>query len=291
MLKNFFSLNSPFKVFKDQQELIRPLLNSNDLRDVLFQPDELKPPFHTTPNNPFTGKTFTNVSFSKTTISGIRFRDCEFVDCLFIGSNFVDCEFHDCSFKGCNPHEVTFKNTYIDPSGFEGMLDPVEHWNIGIHLFQQLYDNAIETRQREFANNAEFNRSKWKRYVLDHEYPGWKKRNPRYLWEWSKNCLYYILAGYGIRSKFLATWAFLVATVSVGINYLLWDSLNVVGKDGPAGERDFIEVLYYTTTIPSGLGDFTPASNLGRLIFLGEAFFGLVIVSLFATWIIKRALR
>ena len=291
MLENFFRLNSPFVVFDEQEKLINPLLNSNDLRDVLFKPDELKYPFPTTPNNPFIGKTFTNISFSKTTISGVIFRDCEFVDCLFIGTRFVDCEFHNCNFKGCNPHKVTFRNTYINPSAFEGVLDPVEHWNIGMHLFQQLYDNAIDSRQREFANTAEFNRSKWKRYVLDHEYPGWDRKSPKYLWEWSKNFLYYILAGYGIRAKFLAAWAFLVATISVSINFLFWDSLNVVGKNGPVGSRDVIEVLYYTATIPSGLGDFTPTSSLGRLIFLGEAFFGLVIISLFATWIVKRALH
>ena len=290
MLTDFFKLNSPFTVFEDLRRLTTHLVNSNDLRDVLFQPDTLQ--LHTTnASSPFTNKTFTNVSFSKTEISGVIFRDCTFVDCLFIGTRFVDCEFHGCSFAGCNPHKVVFKNTYIDPSVFEGMLDPVKYWNIGMYLFQQLYENSMEMHQREFADSAEFNRYKWKRYVLNHRYHGWRKRYPQYIRQWLTNYLFYILTGYGIRSKFLAAWAFIAVAGSVGVNFLWWDSLSVVGRDGPAGERDFIEVLYYTVTIPGGVGDFTPASDAGRLIFLGEAFFGLVIFSLFVNWLVKRALR
>ena len=290
MLVDFFKLNAPFTVFHDKDQLTGILANSNDLRNVLFQPSTLTVD---TPNasNPFIGKTFTNVSFSKTEISGVIFRNCTFEDCLFIGTKFVNCEFHGCSFTGCNSHRVEFKNTYIDPSVFEGMLNPVEHWNIGMHLFQQLYDNSMEMRQREFANSAEFNRYKWKRYVLNHRHSGWRKKDPRYIMEWLTNYLFYILAGYGIRSKFLAAWALIAVAGSLGVNFLLWDSLDVVGKDGTTGEREFIKVLYYTATIPGGVGDFTPASDIGRLIFLGEAFFGLVIGSLFVTWLVKRALR
>ena len=291
MLKDFFKLNLPFTVFKEQLELTKPLSNSNDLRNVLFQPDTLRPPDTTNTDSPFAEKTFTNVSFSKTTITGIIFRNCAFVDCLFIGTHFVNCEFHGCTFIGCNPHKAVFTNTYINPSVFEGMLDPVEHWNIGIHLFQQLYDNSTDMHQPEFANTAEFNRSKWNRYVLNHRYPRWKKKNPHYFVGWLTNYLFYILAGYGIRSKFLAAWTSIVVAGSLGVNFLLWDSLSIVGRDGPAGEREFVEVLYYTATIPGGVGDFTPASDMGRLIFLGEAFLGLVIVSLFVTWLVKRALR
>ena len=291
MLRDFFKLNPPFAVFESQLELTKPLRNSNDLRNVLFQPDTLGPPDTTAADSPFTDKTFTNVSFAKTTITGVIFRRCTFIDCLFIGTRFIDCEFHDCTFTGCNPHKVVFKDTYIDPAVFEGMLDPVEHWNIGIYLFQQLYNNSTETRQREFANTAEFNRSKWNRYVLNHRYRGWKKLEPEYIIRWLTNFLFYVLAGYGIRSRFLAAWTFLLVAGSIGCNFLLWDSLGVVGRDGLVGEKQFITVLYYTATIPGGLGDFTPTSDMGRLIFLGEAFLGLVVVSLFVTWLVKRALR
>ena len=291
MLTEFFKLNPPFTVFKDQLQLTESLRNSNDLRNVLYQPDTLGPPDTTNQNSPFTKKTFTNVSFSKTTISGVIFRNCAFVDCLFIGTRFVDCEFRGCTFTGCNPYRVVFKGTYIDPSVFEGMLDPVAHSNIGINLFQQLYDNSIAMHEPKFADTAEFNRSKWNHYVLNYRYPGWQRRDHKYIKEWLTNYLYYISAGYGIRFKFLATWTFIVIGGSVGVNFLCWDSLSVVGRDGPAREREFMEVLYYTATIPLGVGDFTPASDVGRFIFLVEALFGLMILSLFATWLVKRALR
>ena len=300
MLTNFFRLNAPthgsIKVFHQQQELTDFLINANGVVDALFQPSTLTLADPETqrsrfPRSLFTAKAFTNVSFSWTTISGITFRDCVFMDCLFMSTRFVDCEFHDCTFKGSNPHKVVFENTYIDPLVFEGMLDQVKYSNIGIHLFQQLYKNSTEMHQREFANAAEFNRQKWVRYALNYDYPGWAKMDFEYIRRWLINVLFYVLAGYGIRSKFWIVWAVIVATASVGVNFFCWDSLNIVGKDGPVGERSFISVVYYTATIPGGFGDFTPASDMGRLIFLGEAFFGLIIVSLFVTWLVKQALR
>ena len=269
-------------------ELTFPLKTSNDLRNVIYIPQALEPG---RPENRFIDKSFTNVSFSKTTITGVEFRNCKFIDCLFLGTSFVNCEFHDCTFEGCNPHKVLFTNTYIDPSVFEGMLDPGLYSNIGMHLFQQLFDNSMSMRQREFANVAEFNRSKWKRYVLNHKYPGKKRIDLKYLRLWLANYLFYILAGYGIRSRFLVTWAFFVGVGSLAVNYIWWESLSVVGREGPVAGRDIVEVFYYTFTIPVGVGDITPASAVGRLIFASEAAIGLVIVSFFVTWIVRRAVR
>ena len=290
MRDGFFSLRGDWRRFHSGEQLIDHLNNSDDLRDVLFEPDVLAP---RTRNevNPFINKTFANVSFSYTTISGVIFRDCTFVDVLFIGTHFVNCEFHGCSFKGCNPFKVEFSRTYIDPTVFEGMLDPVKHWNIGIYLFQKLYENSMDMHQRKFARSAEFNQRKWERYVLNHRYPGWKKTNPRYIVGWLANCLSYVLEGYGIRSKFFIVWAFVVVAGSVGANYSCWGSLNVIGKDGTLEERNWITILYYTVTIPSGLGDLAPASDMGRLLFVGETVFGLIIVALFAHLIIRRSLR
>ena len=291
MLKDFFKLNCPYIEFQSQEELTEPLLTSNDLRDVLYRPGRLDPPETTRPNNPFRNKTFTNVIFRDTTISGVEFRDCKFVDCLFIGTQFKNCQFHGCSFEGCNPHKAIFEDTYIDPAVFEGMLDPYEHWNIGIHLFQELYDNATKMHHREFSRTADFNRSKWNRYVLNHRYPGWEKTKPKYILEWSANFLYYIFAGYGIRSKFLFAWTSFLLVGAVLINFILWDSLGVVGRDGFATQREFTEVLYYTATIPTGLGDFTPTSDLGRIIFLFETLLSLGTISFFVNWLVKQASR
>ena len=290
MLTDFFHLNEPFTIFVSEDELVEPLLNSNDLRDVSFESDSLGPPKKTDPNNPYYDKTFTNVSFSKTEVSGVIFRNCAFVDCLFIGTHFINCQFRGCSFEGCNPYQIRFTNTYIDPSVFEQTLDPGKHSNIGLYLFQQLYNNSREQNQETFARNAEFNRNKWRRYDLAYRFRQ-TKSNRQFVMPWVANYLSYIIAGYGIRSKFLAVWAFIIVGMSAGLNFLLWDSLEIIGKNGIVAKRSVIDVLYYTATIPAGVGDLTPTSDIGRLMFLGEAFAGLILFSLFATWLVKRALR
>ena len=296
MLANFFRLNGEPKDCCTLEEFIILLSNSTGLRDIVFRPPSLSLEGPGVPSGLFDKQTFSNVSFSWTTISGVVFRDCAFTDCLFNGTRFVDCEFHGCTFEGCNPNKVTFDNTYINPSVFERMLDPVEHWNIGVHLFQQLYKNSMNMHQREFSNSAEFNLQKWNRYVLNNRYskkvnPDGKNKDIRYFTEWLVNYSFYIFAGYGIRTKFLVVWAFVVVAGSVGANFCWWDSLGVVGKNGSAVERRFIDVLYYTLTIPAGIGDLIPASDWGKLVFTIEVLLGLIVVSLFATWLVKRAIR
>ena len=280
------------RIFCEQEEFTDHFRNSNDIRDAQYNPESLKPADTEYQPIQFKGTNFTNVSFSKTTITQVEFRNCTFKGCLFVGTRFVDCRFNRCTFKECNPHRVEFDNTYIDPSVFEGMLDFEKHSNIGMNLFQQLYDNSVRTNQREFADAAEFNRSVWKRALLKYEFRDLKELTPfQYYREWLLNYFYYLFVGYGIRFRFLAAWICIFAVASVGINFIFWDSLDIIGKDGPAPKKEFIDVLYYTMTIPSGLGELTPSSNLGRWIFLGEMFSSLIIVTLFATWVVKRALR
>ena len=292
MLTNFFELDEGFITIETQKDLIDRLINSHGPRDILFKPEKLHPPFDTEPDNPFHDKKFTNVSFSKTTITGVFFRNCEFIDCLFLGTHFVDCRFNDCTFTGCNPHRVQFENTYIDPSVFVGMLDKRQHSNIGINLFHQLYDNSLKTNQREFTITAEFNRQKWRRYSLDYTHREWRKKFDRkYLGQWFSNILSWVVLGYGIRFRFIFFWMLALSAISVTTNFLWWECLSVVGRDGQLAERGIVKVLYYTATIPSGLGDFTPASDLGKMVFLGEGFFGFAIISLFATWLVRRCLR
>ena len=292
MLTNFFELDEGFIKIETQEDLIDGLTNSHGPRDILYEPETLQPPFATEPNNPFHNKKFTNVSFSWTTITGVTFRNCEFTDCLFKWTRFVNCKFYDCTFKNCNPHKVEFENTYIDPSMFVGMLDKRKYSNIGINLFHQLYDNSLKMNQREFVIAAEFNREKWKRYSLDYKYREWKKKFDRkYLGPWFSNILSWIFLGYGIRFKFVASWMIAFAALSFFANFYLWECFSVVGRDGQLAEKGIVRVLYYTATILSGLGDFTPTSDAGRIGFLVENFFGFGFVSLFATWLVKRCLR
>ena len=93
MLHNFFRLNRPFRVFHSTDDLTEALEISNDLRNVLFEPDHMGWDDFEGKRGIFSNKSFTNVSFSKTEIKDIIFRDCAFVDCLFIGTIFVTANF------------------------------------------------------------------------------------------------------------------------------------------------------------------------------------------------------
>ena len=291
MLNDFFKLNGDCDEFNDVDELKSALRNSNDLRNVIFLPARLTLEDLDDKRDLFTDITFNNVSFRETAFHGITFRRCVFEACLFMSTRFIDCEFHQCKFVGCNPLKIEFKNTYVDPEIFVGMLDKKKRSNIGVHLFQQLHRNAIETEQPKFSRTAEFNMRKWQRYDLDYKYPGWKKFTPGCFGSWSTNLLSYLFVGYGIRGKFWVFWAVLLGVLSAGTNFIWWESLEVVGRDNADIPRDFINVLFYTVTTLGNFGHLAPGSNVGKLVFIIQAGSGLFIVGLFLRWLIRQALR
>ena len=181
VLDDYFYLNEPYTKYRSVDQLKNVLINSNDLRDVMFLPRTLTLKDLGEDLDLFTDKTFTNVSFSKTDISGVSFTRCTFIDCLFINTKIDDCEFHRCNFDGCNPFRIEINSTYIDPRVFEGMINKSKHANVGIHLFQQLYDNAVKTNQPNFARTAEFNMRQWERHILSYRYSDRSKFNLRRL--------------------------------------------------------------------------------------------------------------
>ena len=201
MLTDFFKLNGECYRFYNHDQLTSAFRDSNKLLNVIFLPDTLTLDDLGVQRNYFTGKTFNNVSFPQTVISGITFRGCTFKDCLFMGTQFINCEFHECKFLGCNPYKIVFKETYIDPSIFQGMLNKKDHSNIGVHLFHQLYRNAMDTEQPKYARTAEFNMRKWERYDLDHKYRGWRKLYKPWVPEWTVNVFAYPESTEGVENK------------------------------------------------------------------------------------------
>lgn len=164
MLSNFFKLNAPFEVFDDRQ-LEQHFKTSRDLRSVLYEPDR----WISEPKK-FKSFSFTNVSLSKTYFCERTFTDCSFEDCLFIGSSFERVEFHRCKFINCNFHKATFEDCYLDPATIS--LDKKyrnSHSNIGVHLFQQLYEDAAKSRQSTFAMKADIEFRRWKRWQLAYD--------------------------------------------------------------------------------------------------------------------------
>ena len=247
-------------------------------------------------------KHFQNVSFSFTEIVGIDFKRCEFVDCDFVGTKFINCEFHKCVFRDCEAHKISFVNTYIDPQVFVDMYQKsddnraykVHAANKGLWLFQQLYNNAVHTTQTGFARVAEFNRRKWERYQLTWEYMNDRihTKSPAFTFvrKWLANVSSWLSIGYGVRPKFLFTWAFPIFIMIFAINFTCWDSLEVT-EANMAVSGEFSNVVFYTLTSHVGVNIFTPGSFVGKTMLVVQSGFGLITIAVFIGLFVRAALR
>lgn len=290
MLKSFFAPNSPFRELASEQELLDQLEVSGHLQNLLYRPDRLAPP---RPKNRIAQKIFENVSFAKTTLEGLEFRDCIFKDCLFIGASLVDCEFHDCRFEGINPHKIHFAGTYLDPEAFAGVLDKKNHANIGVHLFQQLYQNSAAMHQTKFARSAEYHFKRWQRFYLNYERREGRRQGVDWLGRWLPNFLYQCTAGYGLRTKFFAVWTAVTLCLVVLVNNALWVQFAVRNQGQLVTHANLIRSFYFSvvTMATVGFGDFVPTSSLGQMVVGLEALLGVVWLSLFAATLVKRVAR
>lgn len=288
MLRDFFKLNESWQEFTKESEFVEHFQVSNDLRNVLYKPDRLSP------RSPYRLNkiTFENVSLSKTSIENVVFRDCLFFDCLFIGTVFRKCEFHNCRFKGCNPHKILFEDTYIDPLSFENLLDPYEHTNIGLHLFNQLEQNARKQEQYPFIASAAYLFKKWSRYHLN-----WMRRKKyigswKWILKWIPDYLYDLIAGYGWKiQKFLVSSIILIILIT-GCNHFFWQQLGMTGADSKGGSNWIVSAYYTVVTLTTlGYGDITPTTQTGMALASFEAIIGLIWLSILASIIFRRFFR
>ncbi len=289
MLKSFFKLNQQWQEFANEAKLVEHFKRSNDLRNVLYKPDRLAPE---RPYNRLSGKTFENVSFSKTVIEGINFRNCSFIDCLFIGTAFKKCEFHDCTFTGCNPHKISFDDSYVDPNCFKNLLDPLNHTNIGLNLFNQLEQNARKKEQYPFIHSAAYLFRKWKRYHLNWSYRQKHINFWRWAVKWTLDCFYDLVAGYGWKiQNFIISSVVLTMVISFG-NHIFWNHLGMAGADSKGG-ANFIVSTYYTiiTLTNLGYGDLIPTSSTGMVFASIEAIVGLIWLGILVSIIFRRFFR
>lgn len=290
MLENFFSLNGKPGRIDSLNELMDHLKRSDHLKDVIYAPDDLSPE---RPKNRFKNKSFQNVSFSKTKIKGAVFLGCTFKDCLFIGTEFESCEFHSCTFTGCNPYKASFAKTYMNPTLFARVLDPKEHSNIGVILFQRLMVNFVETKQHQFAKLAEYYFMKWKRFQLCYDYRNKKVSAATFLKKWIPDKLYDSFAGYGLRTGPFLIWTVLFFILILLANYGLWQYLGMRGDIDGIGKPNLIMTFYYTVVTIStlGYGDITPSSSLGMAVAGLEALLGIIWLAILASIIIKKVVR
>jgi hypothetical protein len=286
-LADFFSLNKPYAEL-DQQQLVAHFKISNDLQNVLYRPDEFAP------RSPYRmeNKIFENVSFTKTRLKDIIFRNCTFTDCLFIGTNFIGCEFHDCHFQGCNLHKAAFQRCYVDPSAFARLFDPREHTNIGLHLFNQLEQNARNQDQHEFLAAAAYYYRKWRRFDLNWRLRRGRIRRVEWFSQWAPNILYDWIAGYGWRTSRFILSSIVMLAIVVLTNYELWEYFDMHMAHAKNGLRLLVSAYFTIITMSTvGYGDITPTSPVGMLAISVEAILGLIWLSILASLVFRRIFR
>ena len=143
VLANFFNLdaNGPLRNFADGDEFLDHFQHATSLMNAKV------PPGTQIARERFKNRTFDNVALSHVTFRETTFTNCCFRDCLFIGTEFDDCEFHSCRFENCNTYKFRLRKVYIEPSSFHLAAEyRSTASNIGVELFQKLYDNAMDFR-------------------------------------------------------------------------------------------------------------------------------------------------
>lgn len=287
MLSNFFRLNAPFEKMAEN-DIQEHLKVSRDLRSALYEPDQwLSDPKR------LKGIFFSNVSLSKTEFSEVTFTECHFEDCLFIGAKFIHVEFHRCNFVNCNFYKASFDGCYIDPRSLS--FDKKYHKsaaNLGVDIYQGLYDNSVRSGQVDFARFADFEFRRWKRWQLAFDrkigkIDGWDR--------WTKyaaSLLYECVAGFGYKPlRFVLTTILLFTAVSCFNKYALSSALLVDGaKLTHLGWSDAVFYTYSTMTV-LGFSTILPATSAAKLLAVTEALMGVGWLGIFTALLVKRFVR
>lgn len=287
MLADFFALDTPFEKF-DEQQLASHLKISNDLRCVLYQPEAW-------PENIRRVKSsnFTNVSLSKTNFSEVTFTDCKFEDCLFVGSQFRKVEFHRCWFVNCNFYKTIFEECYIDPGTIRFDKKYREtHSNIGVHVFQQLYENSSKSRQNEFEMKADIRFHKWKRWQSIYDRKKGRISNFQWFRGWVVNFIYEWLTGFGYKPmRFIIATIVFLFILSLFNMMVLREGLMVEGH--PMAEMTLMDSISYTFSTLTGrrFVTFLPYSLPAKILGISEALVGIGWLGLFTSLLVKRFLK
>lgn len=288
MLYDFFRLNGEANATIGSGEEMVALLQQQHIENAIYEPDE----FHPRPFFKIQGKRFFNVSFSRTHFFWIEFRKCSFEDCLFLGTEFERCELHECNFKCCNFHKSRFIDTYVDPQIFIGLFHPRDHTNIGVHVFQQLRSNAMNTHQPEFFQTADWQFRLWRRRELRWELRKKKKSLRQVVRPIVLNFVYELFVGYGHSLRRFVGWSACAFILIVWFNCWWFRSGMHIPKDAET-VNGTARTIYYTlvTLTTLGYGDITPVTQGGMLVAGLEALLGLVWFGMLTSIIVKKVFR
>ena len=269
--------------------------SGNILQNAIYQPNELHQ-ISDHKKTKISNKKFRWVSFSKTKIKGISFQNCVFHQCLFIASEISDCEFHNCQFILTNTYKISISDTYLDPKCFEKCLIRNKDQNIGVHLYQMLLKNSAKAEQTEFARDANFLLSRWRRYQDRYKIKKyWGKKDLKNIliccmkfvgsWFWEQ------AFGSGIRFRYF------VRVSLIALPFLTWFNFNSKEEFGLMYQNQLItsyaDALYFTvislTTL--GYGDIIPTTECGKLFASFQSVVGFFLFATLASMLFHRISR
>lgn len=289
---DFFRLNDPYEEI-ESADGFWGLVHSDDqikIQNYLYRPDALVSKEHPKKWR-VRNKRFLNFSFAKTHIDYIEFTDCQFENCLFTGANITNSRFNNCKFINCNFYRTEIQNCFIDPRSFEHCMDKTKYANIGVGLFQELLNNSRQQAQPAYSREAQFQFSRWQRYLkwADIRQPNIAfRRLLKTLLEIFLAWIFEITTGSGTRLRNLVITSMIALTLVTVINYFGRYTFGL--EMGGECVRTFGEVLYFTIIVVTsvGFGDITPTSSIGQFVVALEAVGGFITFALLVSMIFKR---
>lgn len=309
-IKEFWNLDSgQFKSKIESQEELYKILNiSDDVKDFVYWPKELKP--NSKNQYKIENKTFTNCSFAITEIENILFQNCKFNNCKFNHAKIKECRFHDCSFQYVNMFKVVVKKTYVEPNSFRNIIPNIRDFkgclknaNMCVTFFQEILDNSKDEGQPEHTKQADYHFRKWKglNYIQKRFYPEKDSRrttNWTFIKKFVPNMLLYFFTGYGYKIPnfvivFLVGFSFFFYK-----NYNNWLDYGLVKKDLEIESfnpelPNYSSTFYYTLDSTTKLVDsqFQATTEFGMFWLTTQSLFGFFLLSALLTIIINKFVR
>lgn len=275
MPANIFSINGDeINSYDSFKESIR----NRNISNSLYMPDNFS---SAKGYDRFTDITFMAISFKSTRFECIKFVNCSFSKCLFLSAKFVKCDFSNCKFSDCNFMGSSWEKTRIDPNTLKNNFDFKNDANIACNLFQTLYELYKNEHQPQYARQSRYFLNK-ARYGLNFFYykRGDIGKTKLLLKKCQSHC-HRLLSGYGVYKWRIALTFFVFLIVSSGLNHLLQDFIFSSEEPPISPDHSFIQSAYYTfisvTTI--GFGDMVPKTEIGRILTMGEASVGIILIA------------
>ena len=259
-------------------ELFKASIRNDNISNVLYMPDTF---CLVKGYDKFNKIAFRAISFKNTKFERVKFVDCSFIDCLFLSAQFVQCDFSNCSFRGCNFLGSSWEKTRIDPKTLKNNFDYKNDANIAVHLFQALYEQYKIEHQPNYVRLSKYLFMK-SRYGLDYHY---RKKGTlttlTFILRRVQSLFHRLISGYGVYRLRVIGAFFSFFILASSINHSLQSY--IFSNDVPPVSPNYsaIQSAYYTfisiTTI--GFGDMVPKSEMGRILIMGEASVGIILIA------------